>query len=392
MVFACGNIAVRSIKYLSVAILLLMCDVVHSLAQDDNGSLKVKEDVDSRPAQGVHYLWEDLPSKISPDANKDRYDLFSDSTQEEMELAVTQVAERLDSFVNKVDTFFVDDRIDTMYRGNRLRSRFGFTLEEEGRSEFVNNLRLNLYMPRTEGKLGVFAESYSSSDEDDEIAEAKTLRADQEENSFATGFRAYLTDPTLFESKFDVGMRWDPAPDPFVRFRVSKDYPFLTDSIFRPAQSVYYEWDDGVGESTRIDLERRLTKQLLVRNRSDLTWSEKTVEDGHGAEWDTGLTFFRTFSNLRGVRGEFKMEGDTSPSVIVQRYLLSLRWREAIYSTWLFYEIEPFMEWVKEREFEASPGITFILEINFQVLEEDNQAQAGSFSENAMLSSPNKVK
>jgi hypothetical protein len=347
----------------------MMCAVVHSLAQDDRGSSRVKEDADSQAARGVHYLWENLPSEFSAEASKDRYDLFSDSAQEEMEFAVTQVAESLDSFVNQVDAFFVDDRVDTMYRGNRLRGRFGFTLEEEGRSEFVSSLRLNLRLPRTEGKLGIFAESYSSSDEDDETDDVSTLRADQEENSFATGFRAYLSDPARFESKFDVGVRWDPAPDPFVRFRVSKDFPFLTDSIFRPSQSVYYRWDDGAGESSRIDLERRLTTHLLIRNRNDLTWSEKTVEDGHGAEWSTGLTFFRTFSDLRGVRGEFKIEGDTRPTLIVQRYLLSLRWREAIYSSWLFYEIEPFVEWMKKQEFEASPGITFILEINFQALE-----------------------
>ena len=55
-------------------------------------------------------------------------------------------------------------------------------------------------------------------------------------------------------------------------------------------------------------------------------------------------------------------ERNGSDGFFVQNYIASYRYRFNAYRHWLFFEIEPFIEWPKEENYHATPGIAFRIE------------------------------
>ena len=56
------------------------------------------------------------------------------------------------------------------------------------------------------------------------------------------------------------------------------------------------------------------------------------------------------------------IEGNSQPSYRPEEYLLSMRWRKNALREWLFFEIEPFLIWRREEQFNTSVGIALRVE------------------------------
>jgi hypothetical protein len=56
------------------------------------------------------------------------------------------------------------------------------------------------------------------------------------------------------------------------------------------------------------------------------------------------------------------IEGNSQPNYRPEEYLLSTRWRKNALREWLFFEIEPFLIWRREEQFNTSIGIALRVE------------------------------
>ena len=303
-------------------------------------------------------FWEGLQSPVDLEAPDDTFGIFDPETRVHIDTLQRRFSYSLDSVVNSIDTFFVEDRVDETFRGNRLRVRVGGTLANKDESDLSLNVDLNIRLPRTEDRLNIFVESISLDQEQSDPTET--------DEQVTAGLRVFLFDPDVIDSNFDVGMRFRPKPDPIARLRFSREYLTAKKVIFRPTNTNFWSHEKGFGTSLRFDLERRFEDYTLVRNKVNLTWSEETVDDGDNIRWSESVNLFHTFSRLRGIRGEVRAEGVTSPSVQVEEYRTSVVWRQALYSDWLFYEVSPFLAWKKEKDWDTIHGIEARLEVNFQ--------------------------
>ncbi len=289
----------------------------------------------------------------------DRFDLFDQSTEETLSESASYVGESLDYWVDRVDSFFVDEQVNETYRGNRLRVRSGATLADGGESDLLFNVSLNLYLPRTKRKLNLFVESLSiDSSEDDPDAED----ADQ----LSAGLRWFLFENKKLSVRLDSGIKLEPEPQPFSILRLSRTFQFDEVLALKPVIFPGWQKEDGFGLGARLDLERGAHERVLLRNRSETLWSEAAVKDDENVEWSNVSSLIRTLSGLRGIRGEFQVRGVTAPANIVEEYRTLIRWRQAFFSDWLFYEIAPFLSWERDGDWETSPGATLLIEVNFE--------------------------
>jgi hypothetical protein len=177
-------------------------------------------------------------------------------------------------------------------------------------------------------------------------------------NRVDIGLRYTFVERSRTNLSLSGGLRLDAPTDPFVRARYRYLQPLGERSLARVTQNLFWQDDEGFGESTRIDLESRLAPDSLLR------WSTSGLfsESSDGWEWRTEGDFFRRLSRRTALNFGVSAEGVTRPSAVVDSYRTHLRFRRNFLRDWLFYEIEPELRWPREEDYDLTPGIILRLE------------------------------
>ncbi len=261
------------------------------------------------------------------------------------------LSRRVGDVADYLDQFFVDERVDESYNQSRLRLRLGARGAEGGRSRFNANVSLNLALPRTEQRVSFLLQSVSEDDEDE-----ATDRSDGDRD-LVSGLRLYLYNHRRVQVNVDAGFRFRPEPRPRVRLR-GQYHAKIGKFLIRPAQHVFWRLVDGVGEITRLDVDRTLGVGRLGRVRTEVEWSEDTP----GVVVRPEIILYQVIGDLAGVRLRFGTVLATEPATVVREYGLSVRYRWNFFRPWLFFEIEPGFLLERKRNFEFSPELTFRVE------------------------------
>ncbi|OQW95086.1 MAG: hypothetical protein BWK79_03630 [Beggiatoa sp. IS2] len=183
--------------------------------------------------------------------------------------------------------------------------------------------------------------------------------------------------------KHDLGVRWNVIREPTSSFSISGKlrlnsfeirpaiitrYRYIHGlgpyALSRTTQTVFWYKKEGFGETTRLDLERLITSETLLRWSIAGTYSEIS----HGIDWGMETSLFHEFSPEEAVSLDVAIWGATLPSIATENYRIGVRYRRNFYRPWLFFEIEPELSWPKINdpgEREITPAIMFRLEFLF---------------------------
>lgn len=154
--------------------------------------------------------------------------------------------------------------------------------------------------------------------------------------------------------------------NPRVRGRYRYVQGLTTHTLARATQSVFWEREDGVGTTSRLDWEWLPDRDRLLRWTGQGTWSEAS----RGVDWRSSLVNFRQLDSRTALRGELGAFGFTHPGFSVEEYFVALRYRRQFLRHWLFYEIQPEHAW--PRDFDTGESrrsdwrVTFTLEVQFE--------------------------
>ena len=139
---------------------------------------------------------------------------------------------------------------------------------------------------------------------------------------------------------------------------------FLIDNSHRKLESnepsIYYFLQDGWGSKLLLEYDYKLSSKSQLR----INYSTRVSQSFSGIRWKHGLyklnQIDNTTASLLGLQVEGERNGDRG--FIVDKYTLSYRYRFNAYKEWLYFEVEPFVEWLEEDNYHTIPGIALRVE------------------------------
>lgn len=269
---------------------------------------------------------------------------------------------RLVDFIDKVDTFFGDERIDEEARESYMRFGYGVVAGHDGSTEVLSRLKINLHMPRLERRLNIMIETDRESDYDTvgaaETAENTVFAGERSDVSTALRYLWYET--RNWKAHADAGLILGNPLDSFVRARFRRN---INGDIwnFKFTETLFWYDSKGTGESTVFDAAARVGGDDLFRATTQATWTRDT------GYFDLAQTFnlFHDIDKRHAVVFQAGANGITEPDNHVEAYFFNIRGRRRLSRKWMFAEIKPQLRFPRADNFRMTPTITFLLEAFF---------------------------
>ncbi|QOC21942.1 hypothetical protein IC757_13015 [Wenzhouxiangella sp. AB-CW3] len=262
------------------------------------------------------------------------------------------------------DGFFGDERaLEETPVGTFFRFRNSVKWDQtEGTSPGMQ-VRANIMLPRISERVRLLV----SRDEDlsSEFGDGPPVGDPDDRTRLGLRFLASDRARTRFDIDGTVRVSGTEL-NPRVRGRYRHVQGLTTHTLTRLTQSLFWEREEGVGTTSRVDWEWLPDRDRLVRWTGQGTWSEAS----DGVDWRSSLVGFRQLDASTALRGELGAFGFTHPRFEVEEYFVALRFRRQFLRHWLFYEIQPEHAW--PRDFETGESrrndwrLTFTLEVQFE--------------------------
>jgi hypothetical protein len=271
----------------------------------------------------------------------------------------------LQSLIKQADSYYVDEP-DSALRIPSSPFRIGLQGEVQRHAasgtDFSPQLDVDLHlqMPNLQRKLQLFITS--------ENVDASPDRF----NNGLSNIRAGLRLTPLDFLDFDLGVRADVPPVAFASLRWQKKFD-LAGWRLEPFSKAYVETKRGVGWANGVNVEHWFD-QWVVRSASYANWQL----DNHGTDWTQAFIVARArevirfgrYSDVlggrdlaRGIGFEGLASGDSNEKL--QRYELSVFYKQPTAHRWLYWQVTPFVRWERDYGWHADPGIRISLDALF---------------------------
>jgi hypothetical protein len=262
-----------------------------------------------------------------------------------------------------MDSFFGDRRYQSEVNQSYVRFRYNMFFQEGSPFYHKPDLQVRIVLPQLKEKWHLV---FAGTPKENTDFSAVTSGAAEEQTSTTAGDQRAVAalDRTFLETaqqNFMVraGFRlhnYKPVVVLGPRYRVS----FPIDSwALRFIEEVV--WTSNVGWATRstIDLERPLPRNLLFRATTE--WVH--VEHQLGSTYAVSFILGQLLSSVRAIQYEWINVFQTEPVHELTEIDLRVRYRQRLWRDWLYGEVAPQYSFPRNREFKATPGILFRLEM-----------------------------
>lgn len=261
---------------------------------------------------------------------------------------------------NSIDQFFGEKKADDYANGSRLRAFYNISKREYNDLEATPNFKIRLVFPQLQDRLKF---KYSSN-KPSPPPKKKEVKVEKKEEAKEVPKKPII--PQKFKNAFkwnvhfESGIRVDFPPNPFAKFRIDKNIK-LGSWIIRPTQEFFWFLRDGFGETTSLNFDNSLTPKTLFRFQNEVTWRDDTDD----VTFVTGPTVFHRISDKRAIAFNVKASGINRPTLFVNNYRASIDYRQNIYKKWLFFELNPAVDFPESRDFHKVYSISLQIEAVF---------------------------
>jgi hypothetical protein len=152
--------------------------------------------------------------------------------------------------------------------------------------------------------------------------------------------------------RFSAGIDIDTPVDPFAKAEYRRHWIFPSDWMARFRQTLFWRDEEGVGTTSRIDLDQRVGPRLMLRNSVRGTISDST----EGLGWYAGVTLYQDLFHGRAMAYKTWIRGATDAPVSLEDYGFKVRYRQRFLRDWLFAEASTGMTWVREGRLDDREG------------------------------------
>ena len=246
------------------------------------------------------------------------------------------------------DGFFGNARFDDEYEATYGRLAVGSLWDQRDRWDPSIRFQLNAQLPQLSERFKVFVgrlnpDEYVTELRDDFDALPRQFGTpDDDAVLVGLGYRT----PGPGGGHFDLGAgtRAGWPLKPYVKGSYRLTQPFLERNLLRLHETVFWREGDGFGTTMRLDLERLLTDDFLVRWTGSGTLTEAT----EGLRWYTNLTIYQNIGDGRALAYQAGISGETGNPVSLADFGLRVIYRRRIHLDWLFLELRSSVAWPRD--------------------------------------------
>jgi len=273
------------------------------------------------------------------------------------------VSQQFVRLVTGLDRFFGDER--NFQESNR--SVFQLDLNEQmqagGLRESTLSGRIKLHLPSTEHRLHLLLES----DPEQNTAGTGTAQNQTQRigpfrapGEYGLALRVEESEEQVWHTSTDVGIKLHAPLEPFARARASLVIP-MGEWRMKPAQSLYWFSQSGLGETTQVDFDRPLAPQTLFRATSSVTWLHLPQR----FDLQQDFTVFHTLDEKRAVQYQISLIGVSKPQSRLDDAVISVLYRRQLNRRWLFFEFNPQLHFRHAQSYDMDPLLWLRLQMLF---------------------------
>jgi hypothetical protein len=258
------------------------------------------------------------------------------------------------------DNFFTDKEESSKDLKTNARISFGWKPQSGDFNNLESRFRIKVKLPNFENKVDLIFSDDSEIDQSLLPLETVTTQTEIKEESFSAAMRYIhkkeknqFTDTRLGISGGDV----------FLQARHKRRLSWNNNHDFKIEPSLYYFINDGLGSRLLLEYNYQQDQQKQFR----VNYSIRGSESFKGIRWKHGFYRLNQLDERSASIIAIQVQGERNGDLgfIVDKYTLSYRYRFNKFQKWLYFEVEPFLEWSNTGNYVTSPGIALRIEGHF---------------------------
>jgi len=254
------------------------------------------------------------------------------------------------------DSFFATDEIDGTRAESSLRVRFGWEPRARKLKVFTQKFRLRLKLPKLERKVDFIFSDELDDNQSNQVVKRRNLTHEGGDSLTAAIRVININKPNRFvDSRIGVA-----SGDVFAKVRLKFQKDFSEKHFFEFEPSIYYYLKDGLGQRLFTEYNYNYSREKQLRTSLSVRFSQ--AFDGYN--WKQKNYFLRQINRRQAYAIGFVIYGEKNSQrgFVADNYNLSYLYRVNAYRKWLYFEIEPFLEWSEEDNYSTTPGISLRIE------------------------------
>lgn len=319
---------------------------------------------------------ESMPKTVLPDLGWEEIKLskpshFNSWSERADYIQATLDASYNDS-INRIDTHYGSELDPEEFRKAK-RSSFRFSSDvllerNDGiKGDFNSDIDAVVELPRLEKKLNLFIKTAAL----DELPGTDPTEDTESDLLIGVSRKSAKKYLSLIKHSAGIKIKWPPVL--FWKSEIRKQWT-VRGWLIAPTQRVFWQSDDGFGEVTTLALQKWINKRTVFGSSTGV----RLTEISDGAEWDQNVSLLRIFDkeitgsrrsdilySHRALEGRFSLYGHYNNGHAMDRYRLQVKYRQPLYSHWVFLNVTPELNWRDEHGWQVDPGIRVGVELVF---------------------------
>ncbi len=245
----------------------------------------------------------------------------------------------------RFDGLFGGARLEDEYQATHGSFSAGASWSERERTHAALRFRAHVQLPRLSGRFAAFI---GRDDPDEHVTELRNDLPRQfglEEDGavlLGLGYRQPAPGGGYFDA--GIGASLGSHGGPYLKGRYHLVLPLLERNVLRLGETLFWRDGDGVGTTSRIDLERLIAEDFLARWTGAVTLAQHT----EGVRWFSSATLYQNLGQGRAFAYQVGVSGETDHEVPVLDYGLRVIFRRRILREWLFLDLRSSITWPRE--------------------------------------------
>ena len=254
------------------------------------------------------------------------------------------------------DSFFITNDDEQQSPKTTARIRLAWLSKSRDLIEFKPRFRLRVKLPHFKNKLSLVL-----SDEDDELnnlpLESSNINANSNNEKFSLALNYTKQKDKKRLMDFRAGFS---SGDIFVRARHKSKFIINKKHKFLIEPSLSYYLGDGLGARLLLEYDYQLRPNSLFRMSSSIRKSEAFNDN----RWEHGFYKLDQIDENTATIWSLQVEGKSGDEQggTVDNYRVGYRYRFNALTDWLYFEIEPFLEFPEQENYKKTPGIALRVE------------------------------